>query len=163
MVQTERITFWQSSETTLDKVICVDNAVIDECASSPCLNGGTCTDVINGFRCACAASLTGIRCELGIGKFSFLNTVCHHETFSCTSTCGMFQPDQYTVDLLSFHVHFLKLEFLFLQRMLQPCSPHSSRVQQLHRQHRSWPQCVISQRTFDIQMWPYTSSGLVPL
>ncbi|KAL9961964.1 hypothetical protein ACROYT_G031012 [Oculina patagonica] len=40
---------------------------IDECSSNPCLNGGTCTDMINGFTCACAASLTGMRCELGIG------------------------------------------------------------------------------------------------
>ena len=57
--------------TILNPCICLNDADIDECASSPCLNGGTCTDAINGFRCACAASLTGMRCELGIGKFSF--------------------------------------------------------------------------------------------
>ena len=113
VVSAKRITFWQSSETTLDKFICVDNADIDECASSPCLNGGTCTDVINGFRCACAASLTGIRCELGLGKFSFLNSV-YHQAFACTSTCDMFQPYQYNVDLLSFRVHFFfKIDFCF--------------------------------------------------
>ena len=26
---------------------------IDECTSNPCLNGGTCTDQVNGFTCSC--------------------------------------------------------------------------------------------------------------
>ncbi|KAK7506491.1 hypothetical protein BaRGS_00001966, partial [Batillaria attramentaria] len=37
---------------------------IDECASEPCLNGGTCTDLINGFECSCRANFTGTTCEL---------------------------------------------------------------------------------------------------
>ncbi|XP_078382277.1 uromodulin-like [Oculina patagonica] len=35
-----------------------------ECSSNPCLNGGTCIDMINGFKCACPDSLTGMHCEL---------------------------------------------------------------------------------------------------
>ena len=27
---------------------------IDECAGDPCLNGGTCEDLVDGFRCYCA-------------------------------------------------------------------------------------------------------------
>ena len=28
---------------------------VDDCASGPCLNGGTCTDDVNGYTCKCAA------------------------------------------------------------------------------------------------------------
>ena len=41
---------------------------IDECASSPCQNGGTCTDGFNSYTCVCAAGRTGLHCggnELG--------------------------------------------------------------------------------------------------
>ena len=38
---------------------------IDECASSPCQNGGTCTDALNSYTCACAAGWTGLHCETG--------------------------------------------------------------------------------------------------
>ncbi|CAK1553844.1 unnamed protein product [Leptosia nina] len=40
----------------------------DPCASQPCLHGGVCSlalDVAEGYRCACAAGLSGARCERG--------------------------------------------------------------------------------------------------
>ena len=39
---------------------CVD---IDECAPSPCQNGGKCTDGVNSYSCACAEKYTGATCE----------------------------------------------------------------------------------------------------
>ena len=36
---------------------------IDECASSPCQNGGTCTDAVNSYTCACVAGYNGDDCE----------------------------------------------------------------------------------------------------
>ena len=36
---------------------------INECASSPCLNGGTCMDKFNSYKCSCAAGYTGANCE----------------------------------------------------------------------------------------------------
>lgn len=36
---------------------------IDECSSSPCLNGGVCENLINAYRCACPANYTGNNCE----------------------------------------------------------------------------------------------------
>ncbi|XP_038169892.1 aggrecan core protein isoform X2 [Arvicola amphibius] len=39
-------------------------ADIDECLSSPCLNGATCVDAINNFTCLCLPSYGGDLCEI---------------------------------------------------------------------------------------------------
>jgi hypothetical protein len=36
---------------------------IDDCASNPCQNGGTCSDGIEAFTCSCAPGFTGTSCE----------------------------------------------------------------------------------------------------
>ena len=36
---------------------------IDECACSPCTNGGTCIDEIDYFTCECMSGFTGDQCE----------------------------------------------------------------------------------------------------
>ncbi|OQR79590.1 protein jagged-1-like [Tropilaelaps mercedesae] len=36
---------------------------INDCASSPCKNGGTCLDKVNSFKCACARGFAGELCE----------------------------------------------------------------------------------------------------
>ena len=38
---------------------------INECSNSPCLNGGTCKDLINKFHCSCVRGFTGKTCETG--------------------------------------------------------------------------------------------------
>ncbi|XP_041975910.1 delta and Notch-like epidermal growth factor-related receptor isoform X2 [Aricia agestis] len=38
----------------------------NECESSPCGNGGTCTDRVGGFSCACARGYTGNMCQLKV-------------------------------------------------------------------------------------------------
>ena len=38
---------------------------INECSSNPCLNGGSCSDQVNGYVCSCAAGYTGLWCETG--------------------------------------------------------------------------------------------------
>ena len=39
---------------------CID---IDECSSNPCLNGGSCTDQVNGYACICSPKYTGTQCQ----------------------------------------------------------------------------------------------------
>ena len=36
---------------------------VDECASSPCQNGGTCIDGISSYTCKCGQSYEGKNCE----------------------------------------------------------------------------------------------------
>ena len=40
----------------------------NECASTPCMYGGTCTDAFNNYTCACANGYTGSRCETGMDR-----------------------------------------------------------------------------------------------
>ena len=38
---------------------------IDECASSPCQNGGTCMDQVNSYQCQCLPGYTDLQCQTG--------------------------------------------------------------------------------------------------
>ena len=38
---------------------------IDDCSSSPCVNGGTCNDNVNHYICMCTSGYSGINCETG--------------------------------------------------------------------------------------------------
>ena len=38
-------------------------ADIDECAPSPCQNGGVCVDQVNSYQCNCATGYIGTNCE----------------------------------------------------------------------------------------------------
>jgi|GEM_PF-559780 len=38
----------------------------DDCAPNPCLNGGVCTDGVDGYSCACPAGFEGTQCETNI-------------------------------------------------------------------------------------------------
>lgn len=36
---------------------------MNECASNPCHNNGTCHDRANSYTCSCKAGYTGVNCE----------------------------------------------------------------------------------------------------
>jgi len=39
---------------------------IDDCATNPCQNGGTCIDAVNQYTCTCKAGYTDVNCQTGI-------------------------------------------------------------------------------------------------
>ena len=52
---------------------------IDECASGPCQNGGTCVDQVNGYQCHCAPGYTDLQCQTG-KCFKLIETVWYFRT-----------------------------------------------------------------------------------
>ncbi|XP_035660370.1 coagulation factor VII-like [Branchiostoma floridae] len=70
---------------------------IDDCASTPCLNGGVCTDQHNSYSCSCAAGWQGDNCEISISlQVNCASTPCQHggvctdvaDSYTCTCTAG---------------------------------------------------------------------------
>ncbi|OTF75171.1 hypothetical protein BLA29_007160, partial [Euroglyphus maynei] len=49
---------------------------LNECASQPCLNGATCHDLENNYRCTCPTGWTGDHCEQDVDECSALVTPC---------------------------------------------------------------------------------------
>ena len=40
---------------------------VNDCASDPCMNGGSCSDQVGGYVCSCPSGWGGDRCEQDIG------------------------------------------------------------------------------------------------
>ena len=51
----------------LSHLLCLELILqdIDDCTPDPCQNGGTCTDGVNDYTCACVLGYTGNDCETG--------------------------------------------------------------------------------------------------
>ncbi|XP_033947396.1 LOW QUALITY PROTEIN: protein crumbs homolog 1-like [Pseudochaenichthys georgianus] len=41
---------------------------VDECEPAPCLNEGTCQDLVNSYQCVCPDGFTGVHCEVDINE-----------------------------------------------------------------------------------------------
>nr|XP_033817057.1 protein crumbs homolog 2 isoform X1 [Geotrypetes seraphini] len=52
------------------------SANIDECASQPCQNGGSCEDLVSGFHCYCALGFAGASCAINIDECE--NNLCEN-------------------------------------------------------------------------------------
>ena len=53
------------------KNMCYELTDIDDCASNPCQNGGTCTDGVNEHSCQCVTGYTGTDCETSEWLFNY--------------------------------------------------------------------------------------------
>ena len=41
---------------------------VDDCALNPCMNGATCTDLLNDYNCSCVGSWKGKNCDWITGE-----------------------------------------------------------------------------------------------
>ena len=41
----------------------ISHTDINECLPNPCGNGGTCKDLINGYKCTCVSGYDGTNCD----------------------------------------------------------------------------------------------------
>ncbi len=80
-------------EDKIDAVLPHPILDINECASGPCLHGGTCVDGINRFTCNCAPGWTGTRCEIGIMKMNSIFDM----LFLCTQVVSEIPAQKYSV------------------------------------------------------------------
>lgn len=48
------------------------NSDIDECATQPCQNNGSCLDIVNGYRCFCTNGFTGKNCANDTCKYEYI-------------------------------------------------------------------------------------------
>ncbi|XP_022097501.1 uncharacterized protein LOC110982977 isoform X2 [Acanthaster planci] len=66
----------------------------DECASTPCQNGGTCADGVNGYTCTCVAGYEGVDC--GTDTYECASNPCENggncadgvNGYTCTCVAG---------------------------------------------------------------------------
>lgn len=65
---------------------------LDECASEPCENGGSCVDMELSFHCQCVAGYSGVQCETDIDECSSVPcqhaATCHDALNSFTCHCA---------------------------------------------------------------------------
>jgi Notch-like protein len=63
------------------------------CDSSPCANGGTCVDVVNGFACTCVTGYIGIMCQTDIDECVSTpcqnGGTCNDQTNGYTCACAV--------------------------------------------------------------------------
>lgn len=59
---------------------------IDDCQNSPCQNGGTCTDKLNGYACACNSGYKGDNCETGMCQQRIFVILVHETKDTMVST-----------------------------------------------------------------------------
>ena len=66
---------------------------VNECASTPCANGGTCGDGINRFTCVCVAGYSGLLCSTNINECASVpcanGGTCTDLLASYSCTCGV--------------------------------------------------------------------------
>jgi hypothetical protein len=61
---------------------------VDECLSSPCLNGGTCVDLIDSYGCDCVSGFSGTECQMTQEAHCPADNSCDAEHALCVAGGG---------------------------------------------------------------------------
>ena len=62
--------------------VCVDG---NECFGIPCLNGGTCVDQLQNYRCECPRIFSGVNCEEDLASMlTVFYSACIEVRVKCT-------------------------------------------------------------------------------
>lgn len=99
---------------------------IDECESSPCRHGGMCSELVNGYVCACVAGWTGNDCSEMVDDCASNpcdnNGTCTDKVGVCTTPPSLYAA---TLSLTSYQ----SLKLLMTKRTTQnPYLPYSLRI-----------------------------------
>ena len=65
LVDIDEIVFKKSFVCVSFETTMVSVAEINECISSPCMNGASCADAVKSYTCGCVDGYTGTHCETG--------------------------------------------------------------------------------------------------
>jgi len=57
---------------------------INECATSPCQNGGTCVDGVGAFTCNCGTGFSGVSCGTQVQRCTKSENACDQDNAVCT-------------------------------------------------------------------------------
>ncbi len=69
---------------------------VNECASSPCVNGGTCADLVNSYYCKCPRPWAGTHCDVDANECATSNGGCGPaDSSNCTNTFGGYECTSY--------------------------------------------------------------------
>ncbi|XP_062510209.1 uncharacterized protein LOC134186269 [Corticium candelabrum] len=85
LIGNSNISCLQSGQWSGSQPQCIE---VNECISSPCQNGATCIDEVDGYRCFCSAGYHGILCETPTVDGSCAVEDCH--AFVKVSNLGFF-------------------------------------------------------------------------
>ncbi len=69
---------------------------INECASAPCLNGGTCVDSINRWNCTCTSAWSGVICQTDVNECATQNGGCNLLS-TCYNSIGSYNCTSFIV------------------------------------------------------------------
>ena len=65
---------------------------IDECGSSPCMNGATCAQSIDEYNCTCVEGFVGSNCETGKPLHRQMSFLALESLDSLTTVCNFYHP-----------------------------------------------------------------------
>lgn len=88
---------------------------MDDCASSPCANGGTCRDGVNTFSCTCPPGYTGKNCSAPVSRCEHApchnGATCHERAhrYLCECARGYGGPNcQFLLPLVNFSEKYVE-------------------------------------------------------